>query len=308
VAASLVLLAMLLAAAGTAYRQRAQFRQAADLRDVVMDTNPTGAEVVYVPLDPRTGLPAPDRLIAAGLSPISMSLPPGDYLVVAAHADGKFHEVLRHVPRSDEGLAGGIDNYFYFAEADGTIRLPPIKLWKNSEIRGMTKLESPPGQDGRARSLFVDRREMLTNDLEPDFVKYHQLAPDQTYISDYYLSAYCAEHVGKRVPTAPEFRWILSRCGFDGAHGVTGLFSQPWEWTSTWDAMTAQTAEFQNDPSLAALVNDASPISDTMMQFGGAPDGQGRVVNRVNDADAAIRPVRSVRPRLQIEDYWSAAH
>jgi hypothetical protein len=76
-----------------------------------MDTIPSGAEIVFVPLNDRTGLPEPNRLLRAGYSPVKLGLAPGDYLVVAAHADGKFHEVHRHVPKSDEGLAGDMNQY-----------------------------------------------------------------------------------------------------------------------------------------------------------------------------------------------------
>ncbi len=95
-----------------AARERAEYRAAADVRDIVMDTEPQGAEVVFVPLNDRTGMPEPTRLVHGGQSPVSMGLAAGDYLVVAAHPNGKFHEVFRHVPRSDEGQAGGADPYF----------------------------------------------------------------------------------------------------------------------------------------------------------------------------------------------------
>ena len=62
VAASIVLSAIVLVAGWVAYREWEERWRAADIRTVVMDTEPSGAEVVFVPLNDRTGLPEPKRL------------------------------------------------------------------------------------------------------------------------------------------------------------------------------------------------------------------------------------------------------
>ena len=103
---ALVLLVVLIAAGVSYYREPAEMRQAADIREVVMDTEPTGAEVVFVPSDGRTGLPEPNKLVKAGISPIALGLAPGDYLVVVVHANGTFHEVYRHVRAATKAWQG----------------------------------------------------------------------------------------------------------------------------------------------------------------------------------------------------------
>jgi eukaryotic-like serine/threonine-protein kinase len=295
VAASLFLMSLALAAGWIALREREEARRAADIRTVAMDTAPTGAEVVFVPLNDRNGLPEPSRLVRAGRSPIRMGLAPGDYLVVAAHSNGMFHEVHRHVPRSEEGLPFGADALFYRMEPDGRIRLTTVKLWYNSEIRGMQRVVLTSPRDGRSVNLLVDRREMVLADLPSEFASNIQQPLTDPYLCDYYYAMTCAEVIGKRLPTAPEFERILAANDSHTAPGLKGLFAEPWEWATT--SATASS-------SLTSHVGPAAELGDMATLYGGSYTEQSRTVVKYGaGATAAIRAVRSPRPRLRAEDF-----
>jgi tRNA A-37 threonylcarbamoyl transferase component Bud32 len=295
VAVSLVLFVAAVAGAVMAYRERVESRRAADIRDVTIDTIPSGAEVVFVPLNSRTGLPEPARLVRAGYSPINVSLAPGDYLVVAAHANGKFHEVLRHVPRSDEGLAGGADPYFYVMKPDGTIQLFAVRLWANSEVRGMQRVEIASPHDGRREELMVDQREMVGGDLRPQLLERSHVSATEPYLCDFDLAWNLTEGAGKRLPTAPEFERILDAIDPEKPSPFVGLFTEPWEWTSTSPRVT----------SLETPDHVEAQLSSAVMLFGGSPSKQGRSIPKYGGGAAAVRAVRSARPRLRAADFLS---
>jgi serine/threonine protein kinase len=90
-----------------------------DLRQVQFKTMPHGCEITVVPIDPDTGEPDPTKIqqaIGVTQEPdrrdqLTMSLTPGDYLVIAVLKDdaSRFHEVLRHVPRvGEEPIPGAL--------------------------------------------------------------------------------------------------------------------------------------------------------------------------------------------------------
>ena len=295
-AVALVLLVVLIAAGVSYYRELAEARQAADIREVVMDTEPTGAEVVFVPLDGRTGLPEPNKLVKAGISPIALGLAPGDYLVVAAHANGTFHEVYRHVPRSDQGLAGGADMAFYALDPSGKIRLPRVRLWANSDMHGMERVAISAAHDRHAEKLLVDKREMVAGALDPLFVGPVRMSPTDTFLFSFYDAQITAESVGKRLPTSAEFRRILSAFDAGRADSLVGLYTTPREWTST-----------SAESSLAEKTSGApSELGAAVLLFGGSRSPEGRLAFKYDASETAgLRAVRSIRPRLHKEDFVS---
>ncbi len=81
---------------------------------VVVETVPVGAKAFPVPhgSQGRPDLHGTGAVRPAEQTPAAFRLEPGDYLVVAALEDGsgRFHEVYRHVPGSDEpAVARGSD-------------------------------------------------------------------------------------------------------------------------------------------------------------------------------------------------------
>jgi serine/threonine-protein kinase len=294
VAASLVLLAALVAAGAFNLRERSRWRQVGDIRDVAIDTVPSGAEVVFVPLHNRTGLPDPSRLIDGGYSPVEMSLAPGDYLVVAAHRNGKFHEVPRHVPRSDEGLAGGANTVFFSMTADGVIHLPVIDLWSNEDVKRMVRIELPLAGTEKPGELLVDQHEMLGRELPVDEGEASPAAElEVPFLFDFYRAQMMAESHGKRLPTAQEFHAIQRAARRDAAL-LTGLSAEPWEWTST-----AATVESLGGNAFMG----PNELANTVLQMGGDESGESQAVEKYGGEAAALRAVRSLRPRLRPEDF-----
>jgi serine/threonine protein kinase/formylglycine-generating enzyme required for sulfatase activity len=114
-----------------------------NLRRVHLDTQPSGATVVFHPLDPVTGEPQPERAIRPrSPSPIDIRLPPGDYLVVAvSHEPGySFHEVYRRVPGEDDTTTAYRHSRWQ-PESDGSVTLPTIEIPLANVSNGMARFE-----------------------------------------------------------------------------------------------------------------------------------------------------------------------
>jgi len=106
------------------------------IRHVAITTEPEGAEVMFIPISDQTGLPMPDKRVAAkGSTPvINTPLMPGNYLVVAWIDGYGFHEVYRHVPRdSTETPSGGAHKRSTQLD-DGRVELPNVKLWRDFDV------------------------------------------------------------------------------------------------------------------------------------------------------------------------------
>ena len=123
---------------------------------------------------------------------------------------------------------------------------------------------------------------------------YYDLKPEKPYLCDFYLATYLAEKAGKRLPTDSEFRQILANVDVERPGAFEGMFSEPWEWTSTSPMSVARTSE--TDIFRATL-------RDSTLLYGGSPTKKGRIVRKIADEPAAIRAVRSARPRLRAEDF-----
>lgn len=94
-----------------------------------LNTVPEGAEVVFYPLDLQSREPDESKPIRPGdKTPLSVSLRPGDYLVVAALDDGRFHEVYRRIPESSTTPPGIYGHQNWSARDDGSIDIPVIEI------------------------------------------------------------------------------------------------------------------------------------------------------------------------------------
>jgi serine/threonine-protein kinase len=96
---------------------------------IVLETEPSAVETAFVPLSPFDHMPQPDKIRNLGKSPIHAKLPPGRYLVVAEAPDGRFHEVIRYVPKPEEVMSGPGYKYRSFKwTARGEAQLPTVKI------------------------------------------------------------------------------------------------------------------------------------------------------------------------------------
>ena len=136
--AALLLAFASIAASITAAVLAGKNQELAGWQTIHQATEPAGAKVAYVPLDDVTGEPDLAKTIyASGQSPVELEVLPGDYHVVAVLADGRFHEVIRHVPDRAEGLLGAHNHRESKRRPDGTIVLPKIEIPSTPVSEGM---------------------------------------------------------------------------------------------------------------------------------------------------------------------------
>jgi formylglycine-generating enzyme required for sulfatase activity len=103
---------------------------------IAIDTEPSGATVVFHPLDEYTGAPMPDKRIDAGISPIRRAMKPGPYLVVAYKEGAGFHEVFRTVPKKDQ-ISGSYPQSRWIRNASGVAELVGVELFSEEAHEGM---------------------------------------------------------------------------------------------------------------------------------------------------------------------------
>jgi len=207
-----------------------------DLRKVTVETKPEGARVILVPLDAQTGLPEPTRAVRPehnAVTPVTVEVPPGDYLVEAAVPGLGFQQAYRHVPRPQE-LARGIYLHHFWKEGPGgTIVLPAIAI---------RAVEPPPGMalvpgDGQfypnrrknnpntpntplrrgVRAFYIDTREVTAKEffaifkrpIEP--VRNHRAPDDHPVVGlSHGYAMHYAEFVGKRLMTDVEYAYVAT--------------------------------------------------------------------------------------------------
>lgn len=251
--------------------------------EVSLNTEPEGATVVFYPLDPSTGEPILSQAVrAVEKSPVTVSLTPGDYLVVAALPDGRFHEVYRHIPRDV-----GIEQRFYFhsmwrVKSPKSISLFSIKIPPLSEEPGMSLLADGLRDDGHSlkssiKPFLLDQREVRVGEVLPKFG--NRLPPmldgqkgllqslDLPITGLLFDEAMVfAELSGKRLPTALEYE-------FAATNGWTTLF--PWGDTEPpsegWQ-LTPQDKSFDVTPTKTPIFGLFSNASEFVISGWQQPD------------------------------------
>jgi hypothetical protein len=248
------------------------------LRTVTITTEPAGAEVVFVPLQRITGEPiAARRTLAAGVSPVEVQLKPGNYLVVARLADGRFHEVYRYVPEVHQTLPGGSKHQFWRIGAEGEVQLPTIDIPPATVSRGMALIDG----DDQIAAFYIDPteftvaqyRDLVAKGGLPKDVRDELAADSDAIWMNYDRALAAAEKVGKRLPSEAEYEYAATRGGksefpwgawnrkiesqgaaierfgevgsprfdrLDVEPPVYGLCSNVAEWTTSWPARGAE--------------------------------------------------------------------
>jgi serine/threonine-protein kinase len=141
-AAALVLAVLAASALATVQALAARNRQLLGLQTTTLATVPPGAMVAFIPLVSASGEPRFDAVQrASGVSPVEIELQSGDYLVVAALADGRFHEVYRHIPDRGEAIPMSYNHRMSDRTRDGRIELPAINIPDRDVTAGMAFME-----------------------------------------------------------------------------------------------------------------------------------------------------------------------
>jgi len=238
----------LVALSSTAAAALALFQAPATTLPVKITTVPAGARLAIFPLDPDTAQPLDDKVIHTGRTPLTLRLPPSDYLIVAKLDDGRFHEVYRHVPDDPRRTAEVYPHRRWLTDDRGRVQLPAIAIPALDVHKDMAALNGDAGQPianvqlGHPLSkehiapFHLDTREVTVDEFRK--VYYDHMAglgaidaPDNQPMTgtlfDYAI--WYAEQVGKRLPTESEFQFATTNGGTTTFPWGNDAQPVPWE-------------------------------------------------------------------------------
>jgi serine/threonine protein kinase/formylglycine-generating enzyme required for sulfatase activity len=109
---------------------------AVERHTVVFTTNPPGARAVFVPVRSEDWEPIPERAVRPRqLTPLTVELEPGSYLVVVEKAGHGFHEVYRTVPPAVQELPDHSAALLSWRRlTDGRIELPTVRIHPDDQV------------------------------------------------------------------------------------------------------------------------------------------------------------------------------
>lgn len=260
-------------------------------------TDPPGATVVIYPIDELTGEPILDQgNRPSKKSPATVKLSPGDYLVVAALDDDRFHEVFRHVPRDASAMPDYYPHRAWETLSDGSISWHPITI-PTRDHQGMTLL-ADTDCDQLLNPYFLDQQEITVSDFLREFHEQLPLSlrgrsdllrtPDFPLTGLFFDEAVLyAEKVGKRLPTAQEYE-------FAATNGWTTRY--PWGDTAppadAWTLTRVGLKEFdrsQIDQPILGLFSNASEFVLAQNSLRVAMPTGGALITEAHPAKVAVR-------------------
>lgn len=201
-------------------------------------TDPPGARVVLYPLDVYNSPRVDAAVRPEARSPADVELLPGDYLVVAALDDGRFHEVLRRVPSHRFALSDFHDHKRWNLLPNerlelSSIRIPPagfdgeMARFNGSDefLMGVRDSNELPQHARRIPEFLLDAYEVSLGDFKRAFQgqlplsqqgqAVQGLPPDNFPVAGVWLDDAIAhaERVGKRLPTEAEYEFAATARG-----------------------------------------------------------------------------------------------
>jgi hypothetical protein len=214
------------------------------VRKVRVRTEPPGARVALVPLNPDHGTLDFDKALQTdGKTPVTLpDVPPGDYLVVVEVPGHGFHEVFRRVPEPGEKSPTLLSKRFFPhstfpEEPDGTIDMPLIRVPKSDASEGMVLFlggEFPMGMADphfapiyapphlrRVEPFYLDKTEVTVGqfravrDLPPELQGVPPPDGEAVRFVDFDLALRCAEQMGKRLPDEAEYEYAATNGGMN---------------------------------------------------------------------------------------------
>ncbi|MDX1967336.1 MAG: serine/threonine-protein kinase [Planctomycetaceae bacterium] len=288
-------------------------------RLVKFETEPPGCEITVVRLDPETGEPDPDKIEHAhGKTPLTMRLVPGDYLVVAVLDEQRFHEVLRHVPATDETMPILDPHLYWQIDAAGCVVTELVEIPRPDVTLEMGFVE---GTDSWRPSGSNNKRDLVQSRAIPSFYvdcsdqipKRHTSSSGKSEFNNRFgrSNAYL-EMLGKRMPSEMELLYILDRSRANGTEDsqdvlilsnglrIEGLYSPPWEWTLRRASLGPKDESppgVGNRLTFAGLPPKTAPTS-------GQPTIVSQAIGEWQDRrDVGVRGVRSIKPRRRKSDF-----
>jgi eukaryotic-like serine/threonine-protein kinase len=343
IAASLLLAVLTLGSIAVAGKYAEQNRELIGLRTVVISTDPPNAEMTFIPLSESTGEPRPSQLVRGhSRSPVVEDLKPGDYLVVAVIDNQRFHEVYRHVPKTDESVPGAYNHQFWKEEL-GRVVLPTITIPERSIVDGMLYVEGSkdfhvgaakshiePAHERRIRSFYIDAKEFSFADCEVLNQGHFPLSPGdgnhslgtRLPTSFDHAVAY-AEESGKRLPTEFELDYATAKRSAElnrnervtigsvnvGASSIGSTMRvDAGDWTTSWPNPFPPNAPSLNALSFARtdyriVVHCKDTVGDVTNDSREPEPTHRQMVFRHSDDSVGFRCVRSKRPRVNPSDF-----
>jgi serine/threonine-protein kinase len=289
VATAGVLAILAVASFGIAQKLARENQALLGLQTVSLATEPAGARIVFVPVNPTTDILVPSAIVRArGRSPIIEDLRPGDYLVVAALDDGRFHEVYRHVPKDSTELPGGNEHYRWEITKDHHyVTLPKIKIPPADITKSMTWFSYPtaPSETPRDGQLgfFMDRYEFTVKDYHnskadgslPKDRRWRPMPDDRAVTVSYDDAMSLAEGVGKRLPTDEEYNDAILHVRFaDKSDSNQAINPHPTDFEPV--GTSSQDRTDTDPPVFDLLSNVAEWTSSSGRQY--IPENEGRIV------------------------------
>ena len=301
---------------------------------VVIPTEPAGAELHLIPLDPETFQPRPEYRIGPLDARRPHTLPSGWYLVVARTSDTHFHEVFRKIPRPGSRVPTMV-RPLAFRYENGVYTMRPITLFHQADVTaGMARIPSQkvsldlagaPTVSVRVPAFFVSPSEIRVADLLARGVPlpFHlagagdKPADRQAPVTGLTLwgAASLAEQLGGRLPSAYHYA-VLVRHLRDtpsqsskpddadgpavlvGSHVIREIVSGKAEWTMS------------VVPANEAARGRSSPVFEgTRLVWAAtvanAPLARSFVATPATSFTprVGLRLVRSLKPRLRPEDF-----
>lgn len=176
--------------------------------EVEIATNPPGAQVRLFPIDQETGKTIDEKVIRPrGKTPFNHRLPPGDYLVVARLADGRFHEVYRRIPNESQRPERW-NHRFWQRSEKGAVILRPITIPSLAVSDNMALYSDD-------HEFYIDRHEVTTGQFTSsikNLAAMKQNTDDESPVTalNYNYAVFYAELIGKRLPTADEIEFAAT--------------------------------------------------------------------------------------------------
>lgn len=265
ISAALALAAISFLAMFVAQQTAKKNRELLGLRPVLIESDPSGAAVTVVPLDPISGEPIPtDAIRLRRKTPARQDLAPGDYLVVAVLPEGQFQEVFRRVPAEGEHCGGPHHHQFWNETENGEIRLPAVSISLEDVTAEMVMIgASSPTELDHPTGFYIDRNETSRDDSAirgagvP--VQRHgiRVTVENEMGVSYDEAVASAERMGKRLPSKQEMAQAIEETMNSVQNATNGLqvhnlLDGLAEWTSSSmaTASTGQLKEYKEFDSL----------------------------------------------------------
>lgn len=236
---ALLLSSLILSLAGFGAFLASSQTPAVDGRKVIqLASDPPGARVAMIPLDPSTGIPQPQQIVhARGRTPLNERLvPPGDYLVEVYLDDGNFHEVYRHVPDDREQLSSHAAPLGWRRDKNNPkkIRLPSVSIPMKPVTEEMALVsgsehfragsENDPLLTAYERivpSFYIDvtevplsvSRDIFDREKEPDLQWKQPPTLQHAWCTRWLTAVWVAELLGKRLPDEFEYEYAATNAG-----------------------------------------------------------------------------------------------